>query len=235
MAESEEKIKKKRSVIRTLTTKLITNIDASLSDDIEFNLAEIEELRDQLIGKETELKQLDSQIEIFTDIDELENEITLSQEYRDRIIVYKSRIHRKITEMTKTKTDSIHSSNSSVRVVDREVVENSNMNDSSNNDNVDNRNNGNYVDNHSNVNNVNSFNAVKLPKLTINKFFGDPSKWLELWHQFESAVENNTSLSEVDKFNYLKSFLGGTALTAVSGFALTNDNYQSALKVLKLR
>ncbi len=50
-------------------------------------------------------------------------------------------------------------------MVDQELVENNNFNDYSND-----------VSEQNNVNNGSNFNEVKLPKLTIKKIFGDPSK-----------------------------------------------------------
>ena len=44
---------------------------------------------------------------------------------------------------------------------------------------------------------------VKLPKLVLKKFNRDLMKWAAFWDTFESSVHNNTSLSDVDKFNYL--------------------------------
>ncbi|GBM75584.1 hypothetical protein AVEN_271495-1 [Araneus ventricosus] len=49
------------------------------------------------------------------------------------------------------------------------------------------------------------------------------------------AIHENDSLSEVSKFNYLKAHLGGSALSTVEGFALTPENYEIAIKLLKER
>ena len=42
-------------------------------------------------------------------------------------------------------------------------------------------------------------------------------------------------MSDVEKFSYLKSFLQGPALEAVSGFTLSTANYEKALEVLQKR
>ncbi|GBM85632.1 hypothetical protein AVEN_174027-1, partial [Araneus ventricosus] len=76
---------------------------------------------------------------------------------------------------------------------------------------------------------------VKLPKLAISKFYGQSSLWLSFWNSFESAIHENDSLSEVSKFNYLKAHLGGSALNTIEGFALTPENYEIAIKLLKER
>ena len=76
---------------------------------------------------------------------------------------------------------------------------------------------------------------AKLPKLTLRKFSGDPKSWQLFWDSFEAAVHNNSSLSKIDKFNYLKSLVEGNAASAIDGFALIADNYESAVKLLKDR
>ena len=58
-----------------------------------------------------------------------------------------------------------------------------------------------------------AFTHAKLPKLELKKFHGNPMHWYPFWESFESAVHKNTNLSSVDKFNYLKSLLTGTAQT----------------------
>lgn len=74
--------------------------------------------------------------------------------------------------------------------------------------------------------------AVKLPKLVIEKFSGDVSKWQSFWSQLETAVDNNASLTKSDKFTYLKSFLYGTAANVVTGLSLSDENYDNAKKML---
>ena len=71
--------------------------------------------------------------------------------------------------------------------------------------------------------------SVKLPKLMIDTFRGDPTKWTTFWESFQTTVDKNSSLSGVEKFSYLKSFLQGIGLEAVSGFALSTANYEKAI------
>ena len=54
-------------------------------------------------------------------------------------------------------------------------------------------------------------NSVKLPKLEIPSFSGEKLKWAEFRDSFEEAVHLNTSVSEVEKLNYLSSKLSGEA------------------------
>ena len=75
----------------------------------------------------------------------------------------------------------------------------------------------------------------RLPKLTLPKFSGDVTKWTTFWDSFKSAVDENSQLTPIDKFNYLYSPLEGNALRCVKGLQLSTDNYGSALELLKQR
>ena len=77
--------------------------------------------------------------------------------------------------------------------------------------------------------------AVKLPKLEMTSYSGDKFKWTEFWDAFENAVHNNKKLSNIEKFNYLKSKLNGEAHRAVLGLTLSNENYEVAIGILKER
>ena len=76
---------------------------------------------------------------------------------------------------------------------------------------------------------------IKLPKLEISKFSGDPTTWQPFIDSFNAAVNNSRSLSNVEKFNYLRSFMTGDAMHAISGLSLTNNNYDEAMQLLKNR
>ena len=76
---------------------------------------------------------------------------------------------------------------------------------------------------------------AKLPKLTLPRYSGEPTKWQQFWDSFESAVHKNSAISNVDKFNYLKGLLDGPAASCIAGVALTNGNYNAALDLLKNR
>ena len=76
---------------------------------------------------------------------------------------------------------------------------------------------------------------VKLPKIELKSIDGDILNWQTFWDQFESSVHSNVSLSDVDKFSYLKSLLEGPAEDCISGLTLTTENYQEAVELLKSR
>lgn len=82
---------------------------------------------------------------------------------------------------------------------------------------------------------TNNTTHAKLPKLELKKFSGNPIYWHPFWESFESAIDKNTSLNDVDKFQYLKSLLEGSAAQTISGLALTSSNYSHAVELLTKR
>lgn len=80
-----------------------------------------------------------------------------------------------------------------------------------------------------------SVSAVKLPKLNIEKFTGDTSHFLEFINTFTSAIDKNESLTKLEKFQYLKSLLSGSAYNIVAGFELNDQNYSVCLNLLQER
>ena len=83
--------------------------------------------------------------------------------------------------------------------------------------------------------NIDPMKTVKLPKLEIEKFSGNPIEYQSFWDSFKSAVHDNNSLTDADKMNYLKSYLTGAAANAISGLKLTNENYQIAIDMISER
>lgn len=67
-----------------------------------------------------------------------------------------------------------------------------------------------------------SQNVSRLPKLTLPTFEGDPLEWQTFWDSFDSAVNSNNVLSDVQRLNYLRAHLGGEASRAIAGFPLTS-------------
>ncbi|XP_028403430.1 uncharacterized protein LOC114526129 [Dendronephthya gigantea] len=75
----------------------------------------------------------------------------------------------------------------------------------------------------------------KLPKIGLPQFSGNPLEWQGFWDQFQVSVHENVSISEIDKFNYLKGCLKGEAHTTVSGLTLSSENYKDAIDILRDR
>ena len=77
--------------------------------------------------------------------------------------------------------------------------------------------------------------GIKLPTLSLPKFEGNLVEFHSFWDSFKAAVHDNNGLENITKFTYLKSFLRGPALAAISGLSLTSDNYSDAIDILEKR
>ena len=75
----------------------------------------------------------------------------------------------------------------------------------------------------------------RLPKLSIPTFTGDPLTWQSFWDCFDSAVNSNPMLSDVQKLSYLRAQLEGDASRVIAGFPLTNASYGQSVALLKDR
>lgn len=77
--------------------------------------------------------------------------------------------------------------------------------------------------------------SVKLPKLDLNMFYGNKLHWCEFWDAFECTIHRNEKLSDIEKFSYLQSKIGGDAKRAIAGLARSGANYKVAVKLLQER
>ncbi|KAL3083868.1 hypothetical protein niasHS_008094 [Heterodera schachtii] len=68
--------------------------------------------------------------------------------------------------------------------------------------------------------------------IQLDKFFGNKRKWPEFYESFKSAIGTH-ALSKAEKFNLLRNLLGGEARELVAGFRLEDNNYDTALQLLK--
>ena len=77
--------------------------------------------------------------------------------------------------------------------------------------------------------------AIKLPKLNLRRFNGDPRNWFPFWDSFEGAIHKWKDLTERDKFDYLKGLLDGEAHDSIANYKMDAKNYRAALKLLAER
>ena len=73
-------------------------------------------------------------------------------------------------------------------------------------------------------------NNIKLPKLVIKRFSGRPCDWQPFSDSYENSVHSNKQLANVDKFCYLRSLIEGAPYSTIAGLALTDSNYEVAVK-----
>ncbi|CAG7816910.1 unnamed protein product, partial [Allacma fusca] len=80
-----------------------------------------------------------------------------------------------------------------------------------------------------------TFTDVKLPKLELPTFSGDPFEWLSFHDLFTASIHNNAALKGSQKMQYLVSACGGQALDMIKSFPVSDGNYDEAWDILKAR
>ncbi|XP_054709059.1 uncharacterized protein LOC129230360 [Uloborus diversus] len=222
------RLKELRKGLRISLTKHLTKIETTLeieitSDDYskEDKIDELLSLKSQLLEKLKAVITRDEEIQSKIEIEDMLADIETSEEYKDKVNEMKSKIERHLDILCDRPRAGVGiQMNRRIEQVTVDAEENVQTAAAA-------------------LNNV-SFrsetrNVVKLPKLNIRTFYGDCSYFLDFWNSFEVAVHNNDALSKVEKFTYLKSYLGGVARSAVSGFSLTDQNYDESINLLKER
>ena len=80
-----------------------------------------------------------------------------------------------------------------------------------------------------------SNSSGKVPSLNIKQFYGNSLEYQSFWDSFRAAAHENDTLRDITKFNYLKSYLKGQALSPISGISLSEENYSETIKILEKR
>lgn len=70
--------------------------------------------------------------------------------------------------------------------------------------------------------------SVKLPTITLPTFNGQYSQWMQFKDAFLSLIDNNPTLSEIQKLQYLRGTLKNEALQFIEGLETTAENYSTA-------
>ena len=55
------------------------------------------------------------------------------------------------------------------------------------------------------------------------------------YDQFNISIHQNKTLSDIDRFSYLRIYLAGQALANISGLTLNSENYKKALNIFIAR
>lgn len=77
-----------------------------------------------------------------------------------------------------------------------------------------------------------SDNALQLPRISLPKFSGNFLEWENFRNTFESLVVSNETLTNTQKFHYLKSSLQGDAALLIANLRISDANYESAWQLL---
>ena len=129
----------------------------------------------------SQLQGLNSKIVNITDVENMEDEIFSAEEFTidTEIAIQRLRAYR---DSMNTRAGQVIENNSARLLLPEEATSNVTVSTYSSN--------------------TSQFH--KLPKLTLPTFDGDILKWQTFWDSFESTVHNNASLTDIQRFSYLK-------------------------------
>ncbi|XP_043264180.1 uncharacterized protein LOC122404311 [Colletes gigas] len=74
---------------------------------------------------------------------------------------------------------------------------------------------------------------IELPKMRLEKFDGDPTKWEHFEDLFTAGVITNPTLTDVQRLQYLNTCITGRAAAAIASLAITDSNFSVAWSTLK--
>lgn len=77
--------------------------------------------------------------------------------------------------------------------------------------------------------------TVRLPTVDLPVFSGDGENWLEWFDKFNALIHLRTTLPTIQKFEYLKLSLRGSALGLIDSLPTTEANYEVAYDMLVRR
>ena len=77
--------------------------------------------------------------------------------------------------------------------------------------------------------------SVKLPAIKLEPFKGDVETWSRFREQFRSSIDEDASLSTINKHVFLRGYLEGEPKMLVDGIAVTANTYEETKKILLAR
>lgn len=75
----------------------------------------------------------------------------------------------------------------------------------------------------------------RLPRIEVPKFSGDYAQWSQFRDLFVSMIMENTDISTVEKFHYLKMSVSGEPAQHLKNISITSDNFSRAWNSLVAR
>lgn len=80
--------------------------------------------------------------------------------------------------------------------------------------------------------NYSGLEGVKLPPIKLPIFGGDYLKWIEFKDTFDALIHDNKSLTDIQKYHYLRASLTNEALKIIQSLDFSAQNYNNAWQTL---
>ncbi|XP_037526431.1 uncharacterized protein LOC119403576 [Rhipicephalus sanguineus] len=180
------------------------------------------ELIDELRDKDSALAELDRQIAYALDDEEFDEEIMDAIEYHEKIVKAVNRLRSALGARASVGPTLIEA-NQSRHAWTRDGSSNS------------------MGAAHSDVTSQNLNDQRRprapgledaLPNLQVPIFSGESSQWPGFWEHYEATINTHPDPTGIEKFEYLKTYLAGTAKRAIELIQLNEANNNIAAKVL---
>ena len=237
MTDTLKRLKMSRRAHRGVATRYIqeakTLLDTETMEDRA--LRQLKVLSDLLREKARELKEMDERVLAVCPTDEIEREVEESEGINARVVELQAEIETVTPRQTNVE---LRTARESLSLMPRERINTERTTVSGaparevHNETVV----ATERDTESNTEiEVTAVMKPKLPKITLPRFNGEITKFRAFWDRFQSAVDNNTSISPVDKFNYLHALVERLAARSIQGLQLTEGNYEAAKQILQER
>ena len=218
--------------MKKLIAKANDIVERHRNNDKELDLITITDLCDQLQRKDTIISELNSQIsKLITDEEQLVEEICETEEVKELLSTSITRLAHIIETLSK---QPVHSVAEYHTETDKDTQSSASATDTTQSNTAT----AGEKPPHANsmaIPNSGFQSITHLPKLSIPLFSGNTLQWQSFWDCFEAAVDHNTSITGVQKLNYLQAQLQGSALKVITGLPLTNPNYDHAVQLLRKR
>jgi len=74
--------------------------------------------------------------------------------------------------------------------------------------------------------------TITLQTIRFEPFSGEIESWLRFWEQFQSSVDTNSSVSQINKHVFLRGSLEGEPKHPIDGIAVTTETYEETKRIL---
>ena len=196
--------------VRDAQRKVVENLFQKLDIAKENSMLEFRTILKSISTKAENLESLNTKIIEHLEVSEIENEIVNCEEYSIQLEIKLC----KLREFDSRDLQPVrNNSSSSSDAQQSEIVPDLSGNSTSS------------------VISSGSSHYNRLPKLSLPTFGENILQWQPFWDSFSTTVHTNPNLSDVQKFNYLRSQLESDAARKIEGFSFLNSNYIKAVEL----
>jgi ubiquinone/menaquinone biosynthesis C-methylase UbiE len=73
------------------------------------------------------------------------------------------------------------------------------------------------------------------PPIKLEPFSGDIETWARFWEQFKQSIDDDPSLTTINKHIFLQGYLEEEPKHLVEGIAVVTETYEETKKILEAR